>query len=439
MISVKVPRNSANNSAVSLSRRNEQPSLLPPAVTDPYEARGPPSPCSVMPNSVGTFTRLAACVVKSWLATHVPAPAGRRARIARCPVPACDRRARRSLAATSAMRGNRRADTAPELRLRSALHRRGCRFRKDFPARGRPPVRVDIVFPRKRLAVFVDGCFWLAAPGTAGSRRPTPTTGSRSSGATASATAAPTRPWPPGLAGPAHLGARAPRRGRRPGPGGAAAARAVSLFSGAGGMDLGSARPASRCWPAWSWTRTAAPACGPTPSPGGGCWRPTSGPSAPTRSGTTWGSGPASWTSCSGAALPAVLPDRQAGRGRRSPRLAAVRAGPVRRGRSAQGHLRRAGEGAAGRGRGLRPAAGGPARPGVRADLGRPQRGRLRGPQRRQRLILVAERDGGRLALPDPTHGGEGHAPSDRRRGAGGSAGTRPGCMVGSRTAATWT
>jgi DNA mismatch endonuclease, patch repair protein len=70
-----------------------------------------------------------------------------------------------SLAATSAMRGNRRADTAPELRLRSALHRRGYRFRKDFPLPGAGrPVRVDIVFPRKRLAVFVDGCFWHGCP-----------------------------------------------------------------------------------------------------------------------------------------------------------------------------------------------------------------------------------------------------------------------------------
>ncbi|HEX2372825.1 MAG TPA: very short patch repair endonuclease [Actinomycetota bacterium] len=66
-----------------------------------------------------------------------------------------------SLAATAAMRGNRRADTAPELRLRSALHRRGYRFRKDFPLPGAGrSVRVDIVFPGRRLAVFVDGCFW---------------------------------------------------------------------------------------------------------------------------------------------------------------------------------------------------------------------------------------------------------------------------------------
>jgi len=48
-------------------------------------------------------------------------------------------------------------DTVPEMRVRSALHRRGLRFRKhikDLP--GRP----DIVFRKARIAVFVDGDFW---------------------------------------------------------------------------------------------------------------------------------------------------------------------------------------------------------------------------------------------------------------------------------------
>lgn len=53
-------------------------------------------------------------------------------------------------------------DTAPELRLRSLLHRVGFRFRlhtKDLP--GRP----DIVLPRYRAAIFVHGCFWHRHPG----------------------------------------------------------------------------------------------------------------------------------------------------------------------------------------------------------------------------------------------------------------------------------
>jgi DNA mismatch endonuclease (patch repair protein) len=62
------------------------------------------------------------------------------------------------------MRGNRKENTKPEVRLRSVLHRRGLRFFKNArPERG-IPCRVDIVFPRARLAVFVDGCFWHRCP-----------------------------------------------------------------------------------------------------------------------------------------------------------------------------------------------------------------------------------------------------------------------------------
>jgi len=63
------------------------------------------------------------------------------------------------------MRRNPRRDTGPEVALRSELHRRGLRFRKDLPLRlpGRV-VRPDVVFTLARLAVFVDGCFWHACP-----------------------------------------------------------------------------------------------------------------------------------------------------------------------------------------------------------------------------------------------------------------------------------
>jgi DNA mismatch endonuclease (patch repair protein) len=63
------------------------------------------------------------------------------------------------------MQANRRVDTGPERRLRSALHRRGLRFRKDrrIDADG-VRVRADVVFPRQRVAVFVDGCFWHCCP-----------------------------------------------------------------------------------------------------------------------------------------------------------------------------------------------------------------------------------------------------------------------------------
>lgn len=64
-------------------------------------------------------------------------------------------------AATKIGKANRRSDTKPELQLRSALHRRGYRFRKDHLLRvGAVSVRPDIVFTRWKVAVFVDGCFW---------------------------------------------------------------------------------------------------------------------------------------------------------------------------------------------------------------------------------------------------------------------------------------
>lgn len=62
-------------------------------------------------------------------------------------------------------KGNRRTGTKPETALRSALHKRGLRFRKDYSiatAAGR--VKVDVAFTRARVAVFVDGCFWHCCP-----------------------------------------------------------------------------------------------------------------------------------------------------------------------------------------------------------------------------------------------------------------------------------
>jgi len=55
------------------------------------------------------------------------------------------------------MSGIRGKDTKPELAVRSALHRRGLRFRLHAV---RVPGRPDMVFPTRRAAVFVHGCFW---------------------------------------------------------------------------------------------------------------------------------------------------------------------------------------------------------------------------------------------------------------------------------------
>ena len=67
--------------------------------------------------------------------------------------------------ATSArMSAQRRRDTKPEIALRRELHRRGLRYFVD-----RAPIkgvrrRADLVFPRRKVAVFVDGCFWHSCP-----------------------------------------------------------------------------------------------------------------------------------------------------------------------------------------------------------------------------------------------------------------------------------
>ncbi|WP_416564343.1 very short patch repair endonuclease [Nocardia testacea] len=68
-------------------------------------------------------------------------------------------------ASTSArMSRQRRAHTAPELALRRELHRRGLRYFVDrAPIRGQRR-RADLVFPRRRIAVYVDGCFWHRCP-----------------------------------------------------------------------------------------------------------------------------------------------------------------------------------------------------------------------------------------------------------------------------------
>lgn len=63
------------------------------------------------------------------------------------------------------MQANRSRDTNPEIQLRAALHRTGLRFRKDARALARVRcAKADIVFPRAKVCVFVDGCFWHGCP-----------------------------------------------------------------------------------------------------------------------------------------------------------------------------------------------------------------------------------------------------------------------------------
>lgn len=63
------------------------------------------------------------------------------------------------------MVSNRRTDTEPEKALRSALFRAGVRFRKDYPIDCADlRVRADVAIVGKRVAVFMDGCFWHRCP-----------------------------------------------------------------------------------------------------------------------------------------------------------------------------------------------------------------------------------------------------------------------------------
>lgn len=62
------------------------------------------------------------------------------------------------------MLGNRGRDTNPEMSLRRALHARGHRYRVDakpLPGLNR---RADVVFSRRKVAVYVHGCFWHGCP-----------------------------------------------------------------------------------------------------------------------------------------------------------------------------------------------------------------------------------------------------------------------------------
>lgn len=62
------------------------------------------------------------------------------------------------------MQSNRGRDTKPELAVRKILHASGLRYRVN-----KPPIvglrrTADIVFTRRKVAVFIDGCFWHGCP-----------------------------------------------------------------------------------------------------------------------------------------------------------------------------------------------------------------------------------------------------------------------------------
>lgn len=69
-----------------------------------------------------------------------------------------------SEAALKRMQAAKPRDTAPEKALRSALHRKGLRFRIDQKPIKELNRKADIIFRSVRVAVFVDGCFWHGCP-----------------------------------------------------------------------------------------------------------------------------------------------------------------------------------------------------------------------------------------------------------------------------------
>jgi DNA mismatch endonuclease, patch repair protein len=62
------------------------------------------------------------------------------------------------------MQGNKKRDTRPELAVRRAVHALGLRYRVACRPLGDQRWTADMVFPRARVAVFIDGCFWHGCP-----------------------------------------------------------------------------------------------------------------------------------------------------------------------------------------------------------------------------------------------------------------------------------
>lgn len=69
-----------------------------------------------------------------------------------------------SAAARNTMRANPGRNTGPELLVRRILHARGLRYRVNVAPVAGLRRTADVVFPRQRIAVFIDGCFWHGCP-----------------------------------------------------------------------------------------------------------------------------------------------------------------------------------------------------------------------------------------------------------------------------------
>lgn len=68
---------------------------------------------------------------------------------------------RRRAAIRKSMKGNKRADTKPEMLVRQKLREAGLPgYRLQWKVPGRP----DIAYPGRKVAIFVNGCFWHRCP-----------------------------------------------------------------------------------------------------------------------------------------------------------------------------------------------------------------------------------------------------------------------------------
>lgn len=65
-----------------------------------------------------------------------------------------------SKAVSGTMRNMPEHSTGPEMAVRILLYGRGLRYRVQYPVPGVPRRSIDIAFPGKKVAVFIDGCFW---------------------------------------------------------------------------------------------------------------------------------------------------------------------------------------------------------------------------------------------------------------------------------------
>ena len=58
------------------------------------------------------------------------------------------------------MRSMPEHSTGPEMSVRRLLFAKGLRYRVQYPVPGASRRTIDVAFPRKKIAVFIDGCFW---------------------------------------------------------------------------------------------------------------------------------------------------------------------------------------------------------------------------------------------------------------------------------------